>query len=107
MIKNPVPLTKFRENLTELLNETVARDGEHVVIARNGEPFAVVMDIDEYEDMLELQDPHVQAMIRESAADVRAGRVHPADELLAELRAMTKEARGKHAAKNDKKARAK
>jgi len=40
---------------------------------------------DELEDCLELQDPKIKALIRESHKDYMAGRTRPAKELLAEL----------------------
>jgi hypothetical protein len=45
------------------------------------------MDIDEFEDYLELQHPKVKRDIAASATDYRAGKSRPAAELLAELRA--------------------
>lgn len=60
---------------------------EYVVLERSGQPVAVLLDIDEFEDLLELRDPEVQRLIEESRADELAGRLRPARELLAELRA--------------------
>jgi prevent-host-death family protein len=65
---------------------------EYVVLERSGEPVAVLVDIDEFEDLLELRDPEVQRLIQESRADELAGRIRPARELLAELRAEEEEA---------------
>ena len=59
---------------------------------RGGEPVAVLVDIDEFEDLLELRDPEVQRIIEESREDELAGRVRPARELLAELLAEEEEA---------------
>jgi PHD/YefM family antitoxin component YafN of YafNO toxin-antitoxin module len=58
---------------------------EYVVLERNGEPVVALIDIDEFEDLLELGDPEVQRLIQESPADELAGRVRPARELLAEF----------------------
>ena len=60
---------------------------EYVVLERSGEPVAVLLDIDAFEDLLELRDPEVQLLIQESRDDELAGRLRPARELLAELRA--------------------
>jgi PHD/YefM family antitoxin component YafN of YafNO toxin-antitoxin module len=62
-------------------------DKEYVVLERDGEAVAALVDIDEFEDLLELRDPEVQRIIEESREDELAGRVRPARELLAELRA--------------------
>jgi hypothetical protein len=45
------------------------------------------MDIDEFEDYLELQDPKVREHIRKSNEEYLAGKSRPAEVLLAELRA--------------------
>jgi hypothetical protein len=52
------------------------------------------MDIDEFEDYLELQDPKVRAHIAKSRQELLAGKSRPAEELLKELRARA-EKRGK------------
>ncbi len=45
------------------------------------------MDIDEFEDYLELNDPEAQRAIRKSTEEFRAGKGRPAREFLAELQA--------------------
>jgi hypothetical protein len=49
------------------------------------------VDIEEFEDLLELRDPEVQRIIEESREDELAGRMRPARQLLAELRAEEEE----------------
>jgi hypothetical protein len=44
------------------------------------------MDIDEFEDYLEVRDPKVRAHIAKSRAEFQAGKSRPAHELLDELR---------------------
>lgn len=66
-------------------------DKEYVVLERGGEPVAALVDIDEFEDLLELRDPEVRAIIQESREDELAGRIRPATELLDELRAEEEE----------------
>jgi PHD/YefM family antitoxin component YafN of YafNO toxin-antitoxin module len=63
------------------------RDKEYFILEEDGAPVIGIMDADELEDYLELRDPVVQRHIRESNEDVRAGRVRPAEQLLAEIRA--------------------
>jgi hypothetical protein len=48
---------------------------------------AGLIDIDDFEDCLELSDPEVAEAIAESRAEYRAGRSRPAEELLRELEA--------------------
>lgn len=83
-----VPLTEARARLTELLDEVNERH-EHVVITRNGRPAGVVLSNDEYEALAEtlevLEDEDALRTLRESEADVRAGRVYSLDEVRREL----------------------
>lgn len=83
-----VPFTEARARLTELLDEVNERH-EHVVITRNGRPAGVVLSSDEYEALAEtlevLEDDEAIAALRESEADVRAGRVYSLDEVRREL----------------------
>ena len=79
-----LPLTKFRSQLGKVIRR-VHRDKEYVVLERDGMPVAAIMDIDEFEDYLELSDPVVQHEIELSREDFEAGRVGDADELSKEL----------------------
>jgi antitoxin YefM len=73
-----VPFTEARSILSELLDEVTERQ-EHVVITRNGRPAAVVLSSEEYEALAEtlavLEDDETLEALRESEADVQAGRV--------------------------------
>lgn len=55
-------------------------------LEKDGIPVIGIMAADELEDYLELKDPKVKRQIQQSNEDLRAGRVRPAQELLAELR---------------------
>ncbi len=88
-----LPLTKFRSQLGTVI-QRIHRDKEYVVLERDGMPVAAVMDIDEFEDYLELNDPVVQREIELSRKDYEAGRVVDARELLEELRALQKKVHG-------------
>jgi antitoxin YefM len=83
-----VPFTEARATLSELLDEVTERH-EHVVITRNGRPAGVVLSSEEYEALAEtldvLDDEETLEALRESEADVRAGRVYPLDEVRREL----------------------
>jgi PHD/YefM family antitoxin component YafN of YafNO toxin-antitoxin module len=58
---------------------------EYVILEKDGIPLAGLIDIDEFEDYLELRDPKVRAIIRKGTEDFLAGRSRPAREVLAEL----------------------
>jgi hypothetical protein len=45
------------------------------------------MDVDEFEEYLEIQDPEVKRSIEQSRKEYLAGKGRPAEELLAEFRA--------------------
>ena len=83
-----VPFTRARAELSDLLDEVEARH-EHVVVTRNGRPVAIVLSTEEWEAIEEtleiLQDEETLEALRESEADVRAGRVRPWDEVRREL----------------------
>lgn len=87
MAKN-VPFTEARARLTELLDDVNERH-EHVVITRNGRPAAVVLSSEEYDALAEtlevLEDDEALEALRESEADVHAGRVYSLDEVRREL----------------------
>lgn len=58
---------------------------ERVILEKDGVPVAALMDIDEFEDYLELHDPEVSKAIAEGRQEHLAGRSRPAAELLREL----------------------
>lgn len=80
-----LPLTKFRSQLGSVIRR-VHRNKEYVVLERDGMPVAAIMDIDEFDDYIELSDPVVQREIALSRQEFRDGKGRPADELLDELR---------------------
>ena len=80
-----IALTMARKDLGDLVKR-VQRNKEYVILTKNGLPVAGIMDIDEFEDYLELNDPKAQRAIRKSTEEIRAGKSRPAQELLAELR---------------------
>jgi antitoxin YefM len=83
-----VPFTRARAELSDLLDD-VERSHEHVEITRNGRPAAVLMSPEEYEVIQEtleiLGDPETLEDLRQSEADVQAGRLHTLDEVRREL----------------------
>lgn len=81
-----IPITQARINLGQVVKR-VHLEKEYVILEKDGIPIAGMMNIDEFEDYLELQDPAAQRAVQASRADVKAGRTRPATELLAELQA--------------------
>jgi hypothetical protein len=80
-----IPITKARINLGALVKR-IRLNKEYIILEKDGIPIAGMMDIDEFEDYLELQDPKVRAHIRKSHEEYLAGESRPAEELLRELR---------------------
>lgn len=77
-----IPLTKARINLGALVKR-VHLNKEYLVLEKDGIPIAGIMDIDEFEDWLELQDPKAREDIRKSNEEYLAGK----GRLLEEFRA--------------------
>jgi PHD/YefM family antitoxin component YafN of YafNO toxin-antitoxin module len=79
-----IPITKARTNLSALVKR-VHLNKEYFILEKNGFPIAGIMDIDQFEDYLELQDPKVRAIIAKGRQEYLAGKSRPAEDLLHEL----------------------
>jgi prevent-host-death family protein len=79
-----VPLTEARASLGTIVNE-VNRTSRYVVVERGGLPVAVIMDVDEFEDYLDLRDPAARERIAQASREHHAGESSPAEDLLAPL----------------------
>ena len=84
-----IPLTKARINLGALVKR-VHLNKEYFILEKDGIPIAGIMDIDEFEDYLELQNPKVREHIRKSNEEYLAGKSRLLVELRAERRAQGK-----------------
>jgi len=78
-----LPLTRARVHLGAVIKR-VRLNKEYFILEKDGIPVAGLMDIDEFEDYLELQDPKAQASIRRSRREFLAGKSRRARELLRE-----------------------
>ncbi len=79
-----LPVTQARINLGALVKH-VHVNKEYFILEKDGVPVVGIMDIDEFEDYLELQDPKVRAIIKKGRQEYLAGKSRPAEELLREL----------------------
>lgn len=79
-----VPITQARINLGALVKR-VHLNKEYFILEKDGIPVAGLMDIEEFEDYLELQDPKVRKHIQKSRAEYLAGKSRPVEEFLVEL----------------------
>ena len=75
-----------RISITKPLARQIRQTKGYVILEADGVPFAGVMDLDEFEDYLELQDPKVREQIRKSNEEYLAGKSRPYEDFLAELR---------------------
>lgn len=77
-------VTDAKARLSELV-AAVANTHDHIEITRNGEPAAVLISTEELDSLREtiaiLSDPDAVAQIRESQADIAAGRLTDAEDL--------------------------
>lgn len=80
-----MPISKARVNLGSVIKRVREKD-ERVILQKNGIPVAVILDIDDYEDFLELNDPEIQARIEKSYKEFKAGKWIPAEKVMAEVR---------------------
>ena len=78
-------MTEARINLGQIAKRAHVNK-EYFILEKDGIPLIGIMPADEMEDYLELQDPKVRSLIRESHSEYLAGKSRPAEELLAELR---------------------
>lgn len=81
-----LPLTQARNSLGAVVKR-VHLGKTYVILEKDGIPLAGLMDIDEFEDYLDLQDPQIRAHIAQSRKEFLAGKSRPAEELLKELQA--------------------
>ena len=82
-------ITQARINLGAVVKR-VHLNKEYVILEKDGFPVAALMDVDEFEDYLELQDTEVNAIIEEGRQEYLAGKSLPAEEFIAELKAEEK-----------------
>ena len=80
-----LPVTQARINLGAVIKRARLHK-EYFILEKDGIPVVGLMDIDEFEDYLEQQDPVVRAHVRASAREYRAGQSRPATALMTQLR---------------------
>ena len=79
-------LSNFKRNTPEFLRQ-LKETGQPVVLTINGKAELVVQDSASYQRLIELADrAERMEALRASIDDMRAGKVIPADDVLAEMR---------------------
>ena len=84
-----LPITKARINLGAVVKRAHLGK-EYFILEKDGIPVAGLMDIDEFEDYLELKNPAVREQIQQSYAEYRTGKSREAGLFLSERRAEKK-----------------
>ena|SRR3989344_5378665 len=83
-----LPITKVRENLTNLVDKANKRFDEYIITV-SGVPKAVLISSAEYESRKEtneiLSNPGLMKAIKEGEEDIKAGRVYDWDDVKKEL----------------------
>jgi len=85
MIKT-IPITKARINLGEVIKR-VHLNKENFVLEKGGIPVAAILDIDEFEDWLEMKDPKIREQIRRGFEEYKKDKAVPLDEFLSKIQA--------------------
>ena len=85
MIKT-MPISKARVNLGSLVNN-LRKKGGSVVLEKNNIPVAVMINIDDWEDYQELNDPLLQRKIDKSYQEYKAGSFISASQVIQKMRA--------------------
>jgi prevent-host-death family protein len=82
-----IPVTQVKAKINEYV-DAVRDTRDQITITKNGAPAAVLIGVDEWESIQEtlhwLSQPGVVGSVRQSEADVAAGRTYGEDEIRAE-----------------------
>lgn len=85
MVKT-ISVTKARINLEEVIKR-VHLNKDSFVLEKGGIPVAAILDIDEFEDWLEMKDPKVKEQIRQGYEEYKKGKTVPLDKFISKIRA--------------------
>lgn len=79
-----LPVTEVKKRFLELLKQ-IQDGGGNIVITKNGSPAGILLNIDEYEGMLDtleiLSDPKTMKALEQSRREVDAGKVFSHEEV--------------------------
>jgi prevent-host-death family protein len=79
-----IPITKARINLGEVIKR-VHLNKENFVLEKGGIPVAAILDIDEFEDWLEMKDSKIKEQIRRGYKEYKKGKTIPLDKFLSKI----------------------
>jgi prevent-host-death family protein len=81
-----ISVTKARINLEEVIKR-VHINKDSFVLEKGGIPVAAILDIDEFEDWLEMKDPKIKEQIRRGYEEYKKGKTVPLDKFISKIRA--------------------
>ena len=84
-----IAITKARINLGEVIKR-VHLNKENFVLEKGGIPVAAILDIDEFEDWLEMKDPKMKRQICQGYSEYKKGKTTPLDKFLSKIQAKRK-----------------
>jgi prevent-host-death family protein len=84
-----IPITKARINLGEVVKR-VHLNKENFVLEKGGIPVAAILDIDEFEDWLEMKDSKIKEQIRRGYKEYKKGKTIPLDKFLSKIQSKRK-----------------
>ena len=84
-----IPITKARINLGEVIKR-VHLNKENFVLEKGGIPVAAILDIDEFEDWLEMKDSKIKEQIRRGYKEYKKGKTIPLDKFLSKIQSKGK-----------------
>ena len=88
MVKT-IAITKARINLGEVIKR-VHLNKENFVLEKGGIPVAAILDIDEFEDWLEMKDSKIKGQIRRGYEEYKKGRTIPLDKFISKIQSKRK-----------------
>jgi len=80
-----LPVTDARRHLGEVIKK-VRINKDYFILEKDGIPVAGIMDIDEFEDYLELRDIGVKKQIQKSYGEYNRGKARPARDFLRKIK---------------------
>jgi hypothetical protein len=80
-----IPITRARINLGQVVRRAHI-NREYFILEKDGIPVAGIMNVDEFEDYLDLQDAGLKKQIPKSHQEYRNGKARSANSFLAGLR---------------------
>ncbi len=79
-----IPITRARINLGQVIRR-VHVNREYFILEKDGIPVAGIMNVDDFGDYLDLQEPGLKKQIRKSHEEYRRGKARDAGKFLTGL----------------------